>query len=476
MSQQSPRPLQAARSEPDRLAVTLFGVATAVATAILAASAAGDLECGAEGADLAAGDLSGVANYAAVEGLDAVMIGTTFCNLGTVVIPVSITSADHPLATQNLYRLSDGRFEQIGMSWVFNAFAVLGSNACGCGCVPTGSVALFGAGCSYPETAGIMGSSFALSPRSEVNAVTGTNAFPATTGEAGTSVDFRLQFALDDAIPALNPGASYLVEVMVLDPADAAAGNAANNWSYRSVQFSGPATNLNAFLAGSAVPGASAIDAWAAADPEVVVASVAVPDDGTFVVGAKATALPEGGWQYEYAVANLNSDRSAGAFAVPLPIGATLSDVGFHDVAYHSGEPYDGADWSSTREGCVLRWATLPEEENALANALRWGTLYNFRLTSDARPAPGSVRVELFKPGEPAFVELTTVVPGGGAVGACGAVADLDGDGAVNGSDLGVLLGAWGPCPRAATCIADLDGSGGVDGADLGLLLAAWTG
>ncbi|HMN96693.1 MAG TPA: hypothetical protein PKC43_09635 [Phycisphaerales bacterium] len=49
----------------------------------------------------------------------------------------------------------------------------------------------------------------------------------------------------------------------------------------------------------------------------------------------------------------------------------------------------------------------------------------------------------------------------------CG--ADLDGNGIVDGADLGVLLGSWG-APGAG----DLDGNGVVDGADLGLLLAAW--
>ncbi|MCA9284963.1 MAG: CRTAC1 family protein [Phycisphaerales bacterium] len=54
---------------------------------------------------------------------------------------------------------------------------------------------------------------------------------------------------------------------------------------------------------------------------------------------------------------------------------------------------------------------------------------------------------------------------------------DLDGDGDVDGADLGLLLGAWGNCPTAgaATCPADLDGNGTVDGADLGILLGAWT-
>ena len=47
---------------------------------------------------------------------------------------------------------------------------------------------------------------------------------------------------------------------------------------------------------------------------------------------------------------------------------------------------------------------------------------------------------------------------------------DLDGNGAVNGADLGLLLAVFGSADPAA----DLDGDGSVNGADLGLLLAAW--
>lgn len=50
--------------------------------------------------------------------------------------------------------------------------------------------------------------------------------------------------------------------------------------------------------------------------------------------------------------------------------------------------------------------------------------------------------------------------------------ADLNGDGIVDGADLGALLGAWGPC--SGSCPADLDGNGQVDGADLGALLGDW--
>jgi hypothetical protein len=46
--------------------------------------------------------------------------------------------------------------------------------------------------------------------------------------------------------------------------------------------------------------------------------------------------------------------------------------------------------------------------------------------------------------------------------------ADLNGDGLVDGSDLGILLGAW------ETVVGDIDGDGTTDGLDLGLMLAEW--
>ena len=49
-------------------------------------------------------------------------------------------------------------------------------------------------------------------------------------------------------------------------------------------------------------------------------------------------------------------------------------------------------------------------------------------------------------------------------------LGDLNGDGAVDGADLAILLGAWGTSDPAA----DLDQSGSVDGADLAMLLGAW--
>jgi hypothetical protein len=59
---------------------------------------------------------------------------------------------------------------------------------------------------------------------------------------------------------------------------------------------------------------------------------------------------------------------------------------------------------------------------------------------------------------------------GDGILDACqGSPADLDGDGCVGGSDLGVLFTNWG-----TDGVGDLDGDGTVGSADLGALLATW--
>jgi hypothetical protein len=56
-------------------------------------------------------------------------------------------------------------------------------------------------------------------------------------------------------------------------------------------------------------------------------------------------------------------------------------------------------------------------------------------------------------------------------VAPAGIAGDLDGNGSVDGADLGILLSAFGTAEPAA----DLDGNGGVDGGDLGALLAIWS-
>lgn len=56
--------------------------------------------------------------------------------------------------------------------------------------------------------------------------------------------------------------------------------------------------------------------------------------------------------------------------------------------------------------------------------------------------------------------------------GDCGTPEDLNGDGDVDGADIGLFLLQW----NCSKCEADFNGDGIVNGADFGILLLAWTG
>ena len=56
--------------------------------------------------------------------------------------------------------------------------------------------------------------------------------------------------------------------------------------------------------------------------------------------------------------------------------------------------------------------------------------------------------------------------------GGSGDLADVNGDGIINGADLGALLAAWGTVARFHG--ADLNQDQSVGGADIGVLLSAW--
>lgn len=76
-----------------------------------------------------------------------------------------------------------------------------------------------------------------------------------------------------------------------------------------------------------------------------------------------------------------------------------------------------------------------------------------------------------FDPELHATPAYNNILPEETAAGTPPCAADLNDDNAVDGADLGRLLGAWGD-PTAVE--ADLNGDGTVDGADLGSLLGAW--
>lgn len=420
----------------------------------------------ATGPDVIVGDIPSTALAAhegpSQNGISAFGIGTTSCNVGDQVLLWQSSNLNHPVIAQNIYRYAEGRITQVGVGWLKHGFLALSGNVC-CSCTGPGGSQL-SPGCSDPYSAGLNASQGRLGPRFEVNAATGAFPYPFTSPSYRVNtIDRRCQAADADLDPARNPGARYFVEGHYIANDDAAAGNDNNNASYREVAFSASGAGFAASNVGPTVRELPAIKAWPVAQPGATVIDVDVPGDGRFHVGFAATDRGDGTWRYEYAIHNLSSDRSAQAFTLPVPASVNLSDLYFHDVTYHSGEPMDGTDWTFARVGNNATWSTLPFAVSADANALRWGTLYNFGFTADAPPATIASTITLFKPG--AIPSVAAAVAG--PANLC--PADLNGDGEVTAADLAQVLAGWG-APGAG----DLDGDGTVGASDLAVLLAAW--
>lgn len=380
----------------------------------------------ATGPDVIVGVLSDVASWGTetIGGVPiaAFSVGTISCNLGNVGLnwiagSVGGTENRHPVIAQNLFRLKtlpDGssRIEQIGQSWLKHGFTALTNEDCCVNCTGSGGSVL-PVGCSDPYGAGLNGGQSSAGPKNQVNAFTGVHIHPIVGPAFSGEVARRLQVKTSDLDPTQNGGGLYFVEGQYNAADDAAAGNQRNNTSYRRVVMNGSGNSWTMELTAEPTQRQEAgIRAWKDTVPDVIETDVNIPNEGLVILAARATPAAGGLWHYEYAVQNICSDRSIGSFTVPVSNPATLSNIEFHDVDYHSGEPYSGTDWPSTYAGGQVEWATTPFATNSNANALRWGTLYNFRFDANAEPATGEVTLGVFKPGAPTSVTATTVVPG----------------------------------------------------------------
>lgn len=354
--------------------------------------------------DVIVGDIHEILRHGVVDGVTAFSIGTVSCNVGTCWLNWIADTPDHPVIGQNAFRLKDGRFEQIGQSWLKHGFFALSEDLCFDDCQTTNGEHL-GVHCSDPYSAAFNGWQTQLGPKSQVNPTTGAFPYPfASQGVSGNATFKRLQIKNADIDPALNGGAAYFVEAQYVSADDAASGADGNNVAYRPVTVVGGGGFIDLILTAEqplvAGPG---IQAWSDQDPAVQSVTIPSPNDGFYVAASKVTDLGGGNYRYEYAIQNVNSARGARAFSIPLPWGTTVSNIGFHDVDYHSGETYSGTDWSVVvDEGPgpnSIVWSTPTVGENPQANALRWGTLYNFRFDADAPPAGGELGLELFDPG-----------------------------------------------------------------------------
>jgi hypothetical protein len=253
-----------------------------------------------------------------------------------------------------------------------------------------------------------------MGPRYQVNAYTGYFVYPAPH-PSGTNTG-RIQVDIADLEPSDPNGTRYFGNAQYIAPDDATSGHGNNNCSYREITVSGSGTAWNFGFSGSTHREIPAIEAWQTCESGVNVQNIQIPNEGLLILGSKATDIGGGMFHYEYALFNMNSYYSVGTLTVPVPAGVTVTNVGFHDITYRGGDGVggvnqDGTDWATTVASGSLSWATTPFAQNPNANAIRWGTTYNFRFDANSAPTPGSITIGTFKSLQ--SVQAQVDVPGG---------------------------------------------------------------
>jgi hypothetical protein len=440
------------------------GVWSCAAVVAFASSALGQFSAG---PDVIYSDVQGITNWGSLGGVRAYSLGSHTCNIGDTTLVWGFSVAGSPGLAMNAYRLSDGRLEQIGLGWVKTACCA----GNGPGCLSLSCTSASGTGLK-PGCRDVYGSSYnggqsRLAPRSYFNAWTG--ALQAPQNATGLSViDRRLQVAEADLVS----GGQYFVEGVYVGSDDAAAGNQNNNASYKRVLLD--TTSFNLTETGVMNVMTPAIYAWRdhglgpdVPDPRVRVFPVDVPDEGRFYAASKATPVGEGWWRYDYAVFNLNSHRSGESWRVPVRLNVRTRNVSVRSPRSHSGEVFDNVAWGSARAEGKINWACADKfVTNPNANAIRWGTMFNFSFEAAAAPEPDNAQARcslgLFRPGAVPSVNIAGLAMPG--VSVCPADFDngsLTGrpDGGVTIDDLTYYLGLY----FAGNLEADLEPDTGQD-------------
>ena len=385
------------------------------------------------GPDVIVGDIEDIeedGNTMSQVGLD---VGTDSCNNGDQPIDwFALPSTDHPVVPQNLYRMSSAannndRIEQIGQSWMKHTFEALEETVCGTcntnGC-QTGTHLC--PGCSDPYCCGLNGDQNQLGSRAWINPFTGgypQNPDPNDhTGHTHDGVSHRIRVNIDDLNQSLNQGASYFAEAAYIAPSEytwcqshPGQCNMYNNDSYRQFSVSGINPPFNFSAVGSTFRMQPAIMAWAGTGATVNQQQPDPGNDGIWFMGYKVTNPTTGVWHYEYALYNMNLDRSIQSFSVPLGPGTNISNIGFHAPPQEPGwandgtfmnQGYSSTPWTVTQDASSITWNSETFAQNQNANAIRFGTLYNFRFDADRAPQSANATVGYFKIGSPSTVAI----------------------------------------------------------------------
>ncbi|HWT16774.1 MAG TPA: hypothetical protein VN581_13435 [Patescibacteria group bacterium] len=370
--------------------------------------------------DVALIGIGSVGQWQRGNGLVAISPSATLKNVGTANVPwyAKFTGTfppygndQHPYLIWGIYRIKDGRIEQIGASAVKHAFLTTNTGcdagACTGSGAPGGSGHILGLGCQDTYSQGNNNSTGALSFRSEIQSALGlwnhTGSHFDQNGDGIQDHSGVGETFLDHGANVLEADlqtadSSYYLDAWYVVRDDIDIFNTMG-WRQITPSFNGA---IWTFATPTPLVNGPAVNAWVsdtAPSPGTRNTLLTQPD-GHLRVVVSTTDLGGGLTRYEYAVVNHDFDRQIGTFSIPTG-GATLSDLYFHDIDRDAG-----SDWTATQDASAITW-TKP----ANAEGLDWGTLYNFGFTATTPPRNGFAAMAAVAPGSPSQLAASTLVP-----------------------------------------------------------------
>lgn len=330
----------------------------------------------------------------------------------------------HPYLVWNLYRIMDGRIEQLAASGAKHAFYTI-NNSCALNCDGTVPQSYRGQvlwpGCLDVYAAGTNDLAFYQAPRSEVSPSTGlwnscgSYFDPGCTGtQTGNAGDWKHRLLVDpQELDHGADGAEYFLDAWYVVQYDV---DIWNTMGFRQIH---PAPGGHGGYTFSPEPfhEGPPVGRWVAEDSpdpmsahRIITVPSLTPDQpypdnmpqGHLRVLARVEETEVGLWRYRYAVMNFDFDRGIDSFAVSLPPEATLLETWM-------GGPPDvlSSPWTASRGGGQV------EFKSETGKILPWFTLYNFELLTDAAPTvEGGVRMGVPGCREPGFIQSDVPAPG----------------------------------------------------------------
>jgi hypothetical protein len=286
----------------------------------------------------------------------------------------------HPYLVWNMYRVTNGVMEQIGLSPLKHAFLTINS---GCSC---SNPHILGVGCSDTYGTGNNDSIFDLTLRPEITAFTGVwkrcgsifdpdcNNVENSPPPRATPMDRRMAVATSDLS---TPGASYYFDSWYIVRDDTNIFN--QGW--KAVTPVNGGSGVWTFNTGPMNIGV-VLDQWVnPANPGPNAQNVAINTSlGHLRLVVKAFDLGGGLWRYEYGVQNYDFDPRIKSVTVPLPAGVTVTNPGFHDPDQDASN-----DWTATvtANGITFQAPSASATQD-------YDSLFNFRFTVNAAPTAAS--------------------------------------------------------------------------------------